>query len=339
MGADSVYGLAKLAQQQRQELESKAEKGEEKAKEERILPLDLMGAFETTPPPLDFVLPSFLSGTVGMLASAGGVGKSMLTLESAFSIACGTDLFDLWGEDPHRGRVVYLAAEDTVPILHHRVHALGAGLDAETRVAVAELLDVMPVFGRGLAITPENKLWGRVTDFCDGARLVIVDTLNRSLGGLDENSNGDMSLLMGTLEKMCRETGAAALFLHHVGKAASRDGSAGAEQTAARGAGALTDNARWQANMQTMTAGEAEKRGIEDTAERKSWVRLELTKTNYGPPQAERWLRRGAGGVLVGDEPPAVQKKTNGRKKAQGGSMGTWDDEVLGQPVPGVYDD
>lgn len=303
---------------ERLEAETTEPVAEPVAEEKQILPLDLMTAFETEPPPLDFVLPSLLAGTVGMLASAGGVGKSMLMMQTALSVACGHDVWQLWGQDPKPGRVVYLAAEDPAPILHHRVHAMAPWMDPAERVAAAELLDLMPVFGRGLAISGENPLWQRVVTFCEGARLVVIDTLNRSLGGLDENSNGDMSSLMGTLEKLCRETGAAVVFLHHVGKASSRDGSAGADQTAARGAGALTDNARWQANMQTMTEAEAGRRGIEDTAERKAWVRLELTKANYGAPAGERWLSRHPGGVLHGNRPPEIVPRAPARRNGNG---------------------
>jgi hypothetical protein len=35
-----------------------------------------MSVFQTEPPALDFVIPGFLSGTVGALYSPGGVGKS-----------------------------------------------------------------------------------------------------------------------------------------------------------------------------------------------------------------------------------------------------------------------
>ena len=60
----------------------------------KITPLHIMSAFQTEPPALDFVIPGFLSGTVGALYSPGGVGKSFLALEIAASVA-GVDLLGL----------------------------------------------------------------------------------------------------------------------------------------------------------------------------------------------------------------------------------------------------
>lgn len=39
--------------------------------------LDLMAAFNDPPPPIDYVLPNMVAGTVGALVSPGGAGKSM----------------------------------------------------------------------------------------------------------------------------------------------------------------------------------------------------------------------------------------------------------------------
>ena len=52
--------------------------------------------------------------------------------------------------------------------------------------------------------------------------------------------------------------------------------------------------------MRTMTAAEARKYGISDTAQRKAHVQLTLTKSNAAPPDAfvPVWLKRGAGGLL-----------------------------------------
>ena len=52
--------------------------------------------------------------------------------------------------------------------------------------------------------------------------------------------------------------------------------------------------------MRTMTAAEARKYGISDTAERKAHVQLTLTKSNAAPPAAfvPVWLKRGTGGLL-----------------------------------------
>ena len=50
--------------------------------------IDLMWAFENEPPPLDFIWPGFLAGTVGALVAPGATGKSYWALEAAMCIAC-----------------------------------------------------------------------------------------------------------------------------------------------------------------------------------------------------------------------------------------------------------
>jgi hypothetical protein len=49
--------------------------------------IDIGNCFSEEPPPLDFILPGFLAGTVGGLVSPGGVGKSTFALLVAIAIA------------------------------------------------------------------------------------------------------------------------------------------------------------------------------------------------------------------------------------------------------------
>ena len=39
-------------------------------------PINILEAFAAAPPPLDYVLPNMVAGTVGALVSPGGAGKS-----------------------------------------------------------------------------------------------------------------------------------------------------------------------------------------------------------------------------------------------------------------------
>ncbi len=52
-------------------------------------PINILEAFAAPPPPLDYVLPNMVAGTVGALVSPGGAGKSMLALQLAAQIAGG----------------------------------------------------------------------------------------------------------------------------------------------------------------------------------------------------------------------------------------------------------
>jgi RecA-family ATPase len=53
--------------------------------------IDVANCFATEPAQFDFVLPGFLSGTVGGLIAQGGVGKSTFALEVCIAVACSID--------------------------------------------------------------------------------------------------------------------------------------------------------------------------------------------------------------------------------------------------------
>ncbi len=146
-------------------------------------------------------------------------------------------------------------------------------------------------------------------------RLAVLDTLNRCLAGIPENDNAAMGRIVSELEAMVAPVGAACLVLHHVGKGAAREGS-GDEQQAARGAGAITDNARWPGNLVGLPREEAEARDIPDE-ERRRWVRWAVSKGNYAVGLPDRWLWRDAGGVLRARELPEPQKRMRAGDKGR----------------------
>lgn len=280
--------------------------------------LDLLNCFNQPPEPLDFVLPGMVAGTVGLIVGMGSAGKSMLAIQIGLSVAAGRDLFGVLGADPTPGRVVYLSAEDQRPVLHHRLYGMAPAIPEDVRQSIAAAFDVVPVYGQGIIIGPETDKtpkgesaltpWGAVMGYCEGARLVICDTLIRFAGGRSENSNVEMSDMMNAVEITTRRTGAAFLMIHHIGKAVGRDGTGGSDQTATRGASALTDNARWQANLSVMTKEDGERRGY-DGDERKRFVAFEITKQNYGQSIPAMWLERGEHGVLYRGEPNEPQAR------------------------------
>jgi RecA-family ATPase len=282
--------------------------------------LDVAAVLRSPPPPLDFVLPGLLAGTVGVLVSPGGVGKSMLALGLATSVAAGRDAWQLTGEDSRPGPVIVVSAEDPAVILARRLHSLRDSAKPLFKdPGVVERLHVKCVHGRGFslgswdgsAFEPSEALTTLEREVAElRPRLLVFDTLNRCLAGVSENDNAAVGRIISEIERIVAPTGTAALVLHHVSKATALGGQGG-EQQAARGASAITDNARLQLNLVGMTVEDAEARGI--TAEgRRQWVRLVTSKCNYAAPSDDRWLRREAGGVLAQAEPP--EPRATGRK-------------------------
>jgi regulatory protein RepA len=281
--------------------------------------LDLMVAFTESPPPIDFVLPNMVAGTVGALVSPGGAGKSMLILQLAAQIAGGPDLLEV-GELPI-GAVVYLPAEDPPAAIHHRLHALGAHFTAEQRQTVAEGLLIEPLIGKCPNIMTSNWFDG-LKRAAEGHRLMILDTLRR-FHVEEENSSGAMAQVIGRMEAIAADTGCAIVFLHHANKSAAMAG-AGDQQQASRGSSVLVDNIRWQSYLSGMTQAEAEEWGVDD-GQRGYFVRYGVSKANYGAPFKECWFRRHDGGVLKSAALERQKRQTPAKLKSVArGSNDNW---------------
>ena len=271
-----------------------------------ILPprINIMQAFTADEKQLDFVLPGLLSGTVGCLYSLGGTGKSMLSLELVLPIAAhmqrGADLLGI--TPPAGGRVVVISLEDPAEITLSRLRNIGALLPTQAREAAHENLDILPLLGTGFNILCEDDFHA-ILNYCKGARLIIFDTLSR-ICPADYNDPAQARLIMRRLEKLAKLTGAAIIFLHHVSKSAVRAGQ-GADQTAAQGASALIDDARWAASLTVMSADEAKQFSLHDRTksaitenDRNRFVKLSFSKINYSMRPDDLWFERGYGGVL-----------------------------------------
>jgi hypothetical protein len=258
--------------------------------------IDIMQAFLTEPPKLEFIFPGGgLPGTVNILASPGGTGKSILALQMSIGICCpDSDLLGLTANC--FGKVVYLGLEDPPEVLHQRLHAVGKHLSPSAWRGVDECLKLKGLMGSGLDIMKPE--WRRyVVDSCDDkTSLIVVDTLSRA-HILDENSNGQMSQLLTSLESIAAETNTAILLLHHSSKSMAIQGR-GDEQQATRGASSLVDNARWQAYISGMTKEEAKFFGVSEKR-RGFYVRFGVSKINYGTPFADSWYERHDAGILM----------------------------------------
>ena len=278
---------------------------------------NLSALFSTQPPKYDFVLPGLLTGTVGMLNSPGGTGKSTLALQIAAGVAIGNDDLGL-GIDTS-GDVLIIAAEDPPIALHHRLHSLGQQYHQDSLKTISEHTDIRCCVGLGIDIMDDDwAVWLRKQAY--GKRLVIIDTLTR-VHCLDECDSGAAKQIMMRLEKIATSTGAAILWLQHISKASAM-GGLGGEQQAARGSSVFVDTARWAAFLVGMTPKEAVGFKIE-IAERRRYIRFNVSKQNYAEPRADLWLERGAGGILRACKPgvksPLNLVNANNYRAASGG--------------------
>lgn len=263
-----------------------------------LKPLDLLAAFTSTPPALDFVLPGLLAGTVGALVSPGATGKTMLALQACATLAGGPDTLELdglGGWSLIRGKTMFMTAEDPPPVLAQRLHALGQGMNQAQQQTVAQHLKVLPMLGRNPSIMHQGWRDWMIDQAGDDTRLIVIDTLRRFHAG-DENNSGEMAEVVAMLEQLSTRTGAGVLFLHHTSKAGALAG--GGDQQASRGSSVLTDNARLQANLATISPDEAGELGISED-QRPFHVRFSFPKVNYSAPIETRYYQRKPGGLLM----------------------------------------
>ena len=137
-----------------------------------------------------------------------GSGKSFLALDMALCVASGT----WWhGHQVHQGNVLYVAAEG----------AAGLGIRARAWAAVNR---VRIPDGITWLTRPANLLDADQTRqllaICRRLEpvLVVIDTLNRSMPGGDENSSTDMGAAIAACDRIRHTTSSCVQLVHHSGK-------------------------------------------------------------------------------------------------------------------------
>lgn len=245
----------------------------------------------------DFILPGLCRGEVGILAGAGGGGKSYLALELAYSVACGVCFFVhdgaqySWHTNEKSGKKVkVLNFEDSKDVLWNRIGAVQdysedvcaiTDWDNVYVAACAEYAMHLKILNTRGEVDHQVVEWFKRQ--CSGMDLLILDPLSQIHSG-DENNNGHMSTLMSVFKNIAISENVAILIIHHASKGAVLNGQAGVQQ-AARGASALVDNSRL-----TMTL----LRDIE-TKE----IKLSYPKVNGHEPMDTVILVRETGGILI----------------------------------------
>ena len=283
--------------------------------------IDIDYILKTSPPKQDHVLPGLLAGTAGLIVGPGGVGKTMLELQIAMAIASGSavcgGLFDSYEHDASQpmkvGKVVLVTAEESVDVIWRRMHSIVNALVKNTRMACThkEPSDLLSMWKENLHIYPmagmtpvqlidgdysKTEEFDCLADICQDARLVVLDPI-RQFHRCDENDSGAMTAMVQVMQRLAKLAGPAVVGLHHTNRASANLGQ-GDTAGASRGSTALTDGVRWQLNLSNLTREMAKQRGIDDD-DRNRFLKVDMAKANYLPPQQSLLLERLAGGVLT----------------------------------------
>ncbi|MBG4701564.1 AAA family ATPase [Pseudomonas aeruginosa] len=172
---------------------------------------------EALPPP-KWLIPGVLTeGSLAAIYGAPESGKSFLAVDMSMAIAGGMD----WhGRGVERGAVLYIAAEGA-PGLGKRVRAWKLERSAQGHPFDFRLMrdDLNLAAEKEGGVRAFVQL---VTDELGPLKLVVIDTLNQTAAGADENSAKDMGRYIASMKMLRDATGAAVVVVHHSGKDASK---------------------------------------------------------------------------------------------------------------------
>ena len=247
-----------------------------------------------------------LRKAVTHLAAAGGTGKTQFTLQAAIAFALGEDFA---GYHPMRAiKVAIVSGEEPIEELQRRIAAIvidRVGCNQADIDAFMLRLDgkLFTYAGKNVALvgkrfndkgeldivrTPfHDKLKTDIRD--NGIDLVILDPIARLHSGLDENS-AEMQELHNAADDIATAANCGVVLVHHI-----RKSSKGLidDQSAARGASAMTDAARIVVMMANMTSDEAALYLPDD--QKQEYVRyckVGDPKQNYSVNSAAKWFHK-----------------------------------------------
>lgn len=200
--------------------------------------------------------------TITMIYGPTGVGKTTFLVNLALH-ALGSNgvsdphlkpqerLVSLDGGLPYPARplrVLYLGAEDSLPMFEHtrltpqvlKHYAIGPDVRDQFHYVLGRM--TLAAFRREDVQLEALIQWITAQGKYD---LVFLDPIMRFHLGFDENDNGHMAQVMAALDAIRERTDVAVIFTHHTGKAASRSISGNrlvrSDPTAARGGVVLAD--------------------------------------------------------------------------------------------------
>jgi hypothetical protein len=149
-------------------------------------------------------------GTLGTMYGPPKAGKSFAALDMALCVASGSH----WhGHAVTKQKVLYIAGEGIAyypPRVRAWMQVNNVHQSAEENFTILSRAVHLNSVDQAHELTRAIKR--------DGYKFIIIDTLARAMAGSDENSNTEMSLVVGTIDLMMAETKSTALIVHHTGK-------------------------------------------------------------------------------------------------------------------------
>jgi len=148
---------------------------------------------------------------VAAIYGESGSGKSFLAMDLCFSIAAG--LPDWFGMKIKEAPVAYVALEGRGGI-SKRIKAW----EKHNKQIVGDKVRFVVSDFTLLNVDGVAKLGAEILAALGPGCIVVVDTLNQSAPGADENSSKDMNLVLANAKQLGEHVQGAALLVHHTGK-------------------------------------------------------------------------------------------------------------------------
>ena len=155
--------------------------------------------YETNFPDPKWIVPNLIPVGLAFLAGRPKVGKSWLALQIAHAVSTGGVVLD---QPVERGTVLYLAFEDSPRRLRNRLSKQAIPKDADIHFHTA---------WPNLADDGLNQLATVIPSY----RLVIIDTISRAIGSVDQNDIGQMTTLLGRLQQLALSSDVSVIAIDH----------------------------------------------------------------------------------------------------------------------------
>lgn len=229
--------------------------------------------------------------TVGLLVAPGGRGKSYCLCDLAISIATGTPWLGAFNV-AMPGPVVLALAEETTEEIRRRLYAVAVQRRMTAEECELAYERIVPLGLKGRRVSLGRVEGTTVTATAMHADLVrrlgerpyaavLLDPMTRWVGGM-ESDNDLATQGIQLLEQIAEAAQATVIVAHHTAKWSRRDGE-GSHGSSARGVSAITDGARWQAELQGKSEDD---------------LTLAVTKSNGAPPcEPVRLVREPSGAI------------------------------------------
>ena len=234
----------------------------------------------------------YCRGFVSVTASAGGIGKTSLTMVEALAVATGRPLL---GEKVHEQcNVWFICLEDPMDELKLRLAAIMREynvthdeikgrffMDAEDTINITLAMETRDGLVENTPLA--NAMRDKIIE--NNIGLVISDPFI-SMHAVNENSNPSIQAVVAMVRRITRETGCAFGMIHHIRKTGGED----ATIDSVRGAGALIGAARSARVLNKVSKEDAAELGVNEI-DAMGLFRVDEGKGNLRPLESAVYRR------------------------------------------------